>query len=199
MSDNPFLVKIRGLIEYPNIVEVNIRNDPSTKNAIAFKAAVGLDGLRVLDVKPDGVGNNKDGKVYQWFQVDFNDGRIGWIRDDLIEIRGDGGQFGYGSFAVNTYAFDLTRGQATVAPSSAQPTVATPATATTSPETSAESPAPASTTPQPAPVLEGIERVKKASFAITAAFEGTGYAAYNNYDAGIISYGLIQFTMAAGS
>lgn len=42
-------------------------------------------------------------------------------------------------------------------------------------------------------------RIKLASYAITGAFEGSGYAAYNNYDAGIISYGFIQFTMAAGS
>ena len=199
MSDNPCLVKIRGLIEYPNIVEVNIRNDPSTKNTIAFKAAVGLDGLRVLDVQPDSADNNKDGKVYHWFQVDFNDGRVGWIRDDLIEIRGDGGRFGYGTLTTNTYAFDLTRGQATSAPPSPQPTGSTQVSAPIQTETIAETPAPASTTPQPTPVTEGLERVKKASFAITAAFEGTGYAAYNNYDAGIISYGLIQFTMAAGS
>lgn len=47
--------------------------------------------------------------------------------------------------------------------------------------------------------VDSVERVKKASFLITATFEGSGYAAYNNYDAGIVSYGLIQFTLAAGS
>jgi|GEM_PF-601492 len=47
--------------------------------------------------------------------------------------------------------------------------------------------------------FDDLNRIKMASYAITGNFEGSGYAAYNNYDAGIISYGLIQFTMAAGS
>ena len=47
--------------------------------------------------------------------------------------------------------------------------------------------------------FDDLNRIKLASYAITGAFEGSGYAAYNNYDAGIISYGFIQFTMAAGS
>jgi len=47
--------------------------------------------------------------------------------------------------------------------------------------------------------FDDLNRIKLASYAVTGNFEGSGYAAYNNYDAGIISYGLIQFTMAAGS
>jgi hypothetical protein len=47
--------------------------------------------------------------------------------------------------------------------------------------------------------FDNLNRIKLASYGVTGAFEGSGYAAYNNYDAGIISYGLIQFTMAAGS
>ena len=44
------------------------------------------------------------------------------------------------------------------------------------------------------------ERIKKAAFNITAAFEGgKGYANYQTYDAGIISYGRFEFTLAAGS
>lgn len=197
MSDNPCLVKIRGLIDYPNIREVNVRTGPSTTTAIAFKGAVGLENLPVLDVQPDSASNAENGKIYQWFQVDFNDGRRGWVRDDLVEIRGECGQYGYGTLATNTYAFDLTRGEATQSPSTDAPSAST--ATTTGATASPESPAPATTTPQPVPVLEGLERVKKASFAITSTFEGTGYAAYNNYDAGIISYGIIQFTMAAGS
>jgi hypothetical protein len=44
-----------------------------------------------------------------------------------------------------------------------------------------------------------MARVRRLAFLITGAFEGHGYAAYNNYDAGIVSYGIIQFTLAAGS
>lgn len=44
------------------------------------------------------------------------------------------------------------------------------------------------------------ERTKIASFAITSAWEGgLGYADYQTYDAGVISYGRFQFTLASGS
>lgn len=43
------------------------------------------------------------------------------------------------------------------------------------------------------------ERIRRAAFNITAAFEGGGYATYQNYDSGIVSYGRFQFTLAAGS
>ena len=68
----------------------------------------------------------------------------------------------------------------------------------------------APTTPPPAPPAAPVaaaspsdpaeaNRVRRLAFLITGAFEGHGYAAYNNYDAGIVSYGIIQFTLAAGS
>jgi hypothetical protein len=43
------------------------------------------------------------------------------------------------------------------------------------------------------------ERTFRASLAITRAFEGGGFDTYQNYDAGIVSYGIMQFTLAAGS
>jgi hypothetical protein len=43
------------------------------------------------------------------------------------------------------------------------------------------------------------ERVRAAAFAITARFEGGGYDTYQNHDAGIVSYGRFQFTLAAGT
>ena len=47
--------------------------------------------------------------------------------------------------------------------------------------------------------FDDLDRIKLASYAVTGAFEGSGYAAYNNYDSGIISYGFIQFTLSSGS
>lgn len=47
--------------------------------------------------------------------------------------------------------------------------------------------------------FDNLDRIKLAAYGVTGAFEGSGYAAYNNYDDGIVSYGLIQFTLAAGS
>ncbi|MBK8026554.1 MAG: chitosanase [Chloroflexi bacterium] len=43
------------------------------------------------------------------------------------------------------------------------------------------------------------DRVRLAAFNITAGFEGGGYGTYQNRDAGIVSYGRFQFTLAAGS
>jgi hypothetical protein len=43
------------------------------------------------------------------------------------------------------------------------------------------------------------ERERKAAFNITAGFEGGGYATFQTYDAGIISYGRFQCTLASGS
>lgn len=48
--------------------------------------------------------------------------------------------------------------------------------------------------------LSEQDRIKAAAFNITAAFEGgKGYANYQTYDSGIISYGRFQFTLASGS
>ncbi|MBN1120408.1 MAG: chitosanase [Anaerolineae bacterium] len=44
------------------------------------------------------------------------------------------------------------------------------------------------------------ERIRLAAFAISSAFEGgRGYANYQNYDRGIVSYGRFQFTLSSGS
>lgn len=43
-----------------------------------------------------------------------------------------------------------------------------------------------------------IENIRRAAFNITAAFEGSGYGAFQNYDKGVVSYGRFQFTLASG-
>lgn len=47
--------------------------------------------------------------------------------------------------------------------------------------------------------LTDPERIKDVAFAITSTIEGGSYSMYQNYDSGIVSYGLFQFTLAAGS
>lgn len=49
------------------------------------------------------------------------------------------------------------------------------------------------------PPSDDQERTRKAAFNITGGFEGSGYGSYQNYDAGIVSYGRFQFTLASGS
>lgn len=178
---------IRGRPEYPSITEINVRSGPGTNTAIAFKGAVGLNGLTVLDVAPDNEGITADnGKLFQWFNVMFPSGQVGWVRDDLLEVLGDLTAFGYPNVVSQTFAFELTRGQTELTEKLPQekPDAAPKAVAKASPTV---------------PGGGRIERVQKAALAITAAFEGEGYAAYNNYDAGIVSYGLIQFTLSAGT
>lgn len=92
----------------------------------------------------------------------------------------------------------------------AQPATTPSAPAASTPATPATAPAPTPATPatpaQPAapavpvaPNVGSLDRVRRAAFAMTSAFEGGGYATYQTYDSGIISYGRFQFTMAAGS
>ncbi len=44
-----------------------------------------------------------------------------------------------------------------------------------------------------------LEQIRATAFNITAGFEGGGYATYQTYDSGLISYGRFQFTLASGS
>ena len=214
MSNNAFLASIRGLPHIPTIAAINTRSGPSTSHDVPFRAAVGLDNLTVLDVKPDENGTQFNGKLYQWFQLAFPDGERAWVRDDLLAVRGDGVRFGYDLISEAAFAFALERrdvvapGEEVVATPSVGPSspatmpIIVPATAPTAspPATAAPTPSTPADTPSPSPVIESIasdpDRVRKAAFNITEGFEGSGYASFQNYDAGIISYGRFQFTLA---
>lgn len=222
------LARIRGIPAIPSVVEVNVRSGPSTSKDLIFKVPVGMSGQRILDVQVDAENNAKDGKVYQWFQIQFDGGAVGWVRDDLIEIQGDLTKFGYPDLSELKFAFDLSRStpqsaqvsHGTTANSSTA-TAAMPSTSSAPMSTSSSTTAQATvkttgaiwqapgptTVPILAPVLAtgdfsdayaDTERVKKASFQLTAAWEG-GFRAINTYDSGIVSYGFLQFTLAGGS
>ena len=45
-------------------------------------------------MQPDQDNNALNGKVYQWFRLQFPNGATGWVRDDLVSLEGDG-TFGY--------------------------------------------------------------------------------------------------------
>lgn len=196
---------IRGIPNVPTVTEINVRSGPTTTALLVSKRPVGLSGLQIANVLQDSTNAALNGKVYQWFQLVFPDGSMGWVRDDLIEVEGDLTNYGYGIVRERSFAFALTRqavmGAGAATPAATLPTPAPAVSPTPAPAVTPTPPAATPPAPQPAAPVVGFDlaRVKKASFAVTAAFEGTGYAAYNNYDAGIISYGLIQFTLAAGS
>ncbi len=205
-SNQIFTATIRGIPENPSIKEINIRSGPATVNMLVLKAAVGVSGLTILDVMPDSQGSVFQGKIYQWFKLQFPNTVVGWARDDLISISGDGRAFGYGNILTPTFAFTLTRNAAPVpAPPvtlvppvviPGPPVVTTPVPAPPAPVApAAPVPAPPPPAPPAAPVTLDLNRVRIAAFNITAGFEGGGYSTYQNYDAGIVSYGRFQFTL----
>ena len=210
---------IRGIPNIPSVTEINVRIGPGTAYTLAFKIPVGSDSLNILDIQPDAEAKAKDGKVYQWFQLTFRNGTVGWVRDDLLDIIGDCASRGYGNYTQRTFVFPVARAAITPAPVAVAvtPVPPTPVAVTPVPQTPAPvavtpvpqtpvtpspvAPSPVSPTPSPATPLDatGLDRLRRAAFTITQTFEGKGYPAYQNYDTGIVSYGRFQFTLAAGS
>jgi hypothetical protein len=219
MPSTPFQVIILGDRDNPTITEVNVRSGPNRSYAALFRAIVGTSGLRVLEVRGDDQNTLFQGRLFQWFRVAFPNSQEGWVRDDLIQISGDGSNFGYGVIAQPTDAAKVTRNMAVGViapgqeigagtPSTSQPLAPSAPAPAATPVVSAaptpSTPATATTSPAPTPAVTPVggdtpERVRKAAFNITGGFEGGGYAAYQTYDSGIISYGRFQFTLAAGS
>lgn len=216
------LARVRGLPNIPSITEVNVRSGASTSTELVFKVPVGMSGQRILAVETDSGDTERDGKVYQWFKLQFDGGAEGWIRDDLLEIQGDCTAFGYPDLSALTFAFELTRSESPVivVNTPEAPTETTPEeTVTETPVV--ETPTPAetkvtgtvwqvsgpTTEPVMTPVLatgdfptapDDLERMRTIAFRFTASWEG-GFSAINNYDSGIVSYGFLQFTLAGGS
>lgn len=193
MTDSLCLARIRGLPHLPDITQINVRSGPGTNYDIPFQGSVGLDNLPVLAVAEDEEGRNLSDKVYQWFKLSFPDGSTGWVRDDLLDVKGNCSDWGYGTHPPETFAFALTRN--TVSPEKSD----TIKSDEPQPSKSAAGIIQAKTKGLTDYTQIDIDRIRRASFAVTAAFEGTGYASFNNYDAGVISYGFLQFTLASGS
>lgn len=133
-----FKAKIIGIPHIPTITQVNIRTEPNKGSALMFKVDVGTANLDIIDVKPDAANDAQAGKVFQWFKLTFADGQQGWCRDDLIEVQGDGKQFGYGQVATPTVGFVLTRQKAPAAPAPAVPIATAPAPAAPAPSVVAQ-------------------------------------------------------------
>lgn len=175
MSTQPCLATARAI---SGSTPINVRSGPGIQNALVTTVASGSASMRVLDVQPDERGDTSNGFVFQWFKVALASGGTGWIREDLVEIVGDCTPFGYSRLSTPARANTLFR--------------STPITPIPDPD-----PIPVDPIPDPQPNAE--ERARKAAFNITAAFEGGGYATYQNFDSGIVSYGRYQATLASGS
>ena len=141
-----FLVHITGNPNIPTLAKVNVREQPGTSGVgVRFQADIGTRNLPILDVKPDQANNGFNGKVYQWFQVQFSNGVTGWLRDDLISLEGDGTEYGYPILTGASYAFALMRQLLPETTPTPAP-VPTPPTPTPIPPTPTPTPAPTPTT-----------------------------------------------------
>ena len=113
MAQQPFKLKVIGIPHIPAVTQINVRPDAGTNQDLIFKVDVGVSDIPIIDVKEDVEGKNLDGKVYQWFRAQFPQGE-GWVRDDLVEIQGDGTTVGYPVLDTLTFAYSLTRQTGTV-------------------------------------------------------------------------------------
>jgi hypothetical protein len=104
-----FLVNVVGLPNVPTVREINVRAAPTTTAALIIRLPIGTRGLVVVDAQPDSAGTRMNGKLYQWLKVRLPAGGDGWMRDDLVEVEGDGTPFGYPVLLVPAIAFSLTR------------------------------------------------------------------------------------------
>lgn len=127
MAGSNFVLHVTGNPNIPTLRLINVRALPGTGTAVAvlLQTEVGTRDLPILDVQIDADSRDLNGRVYQWFQVRFPNGTLGWLRDDLCSVQGDGTSFGYPNLSSETYAFTLTR--AAVPAPSPQPAPPTPA------------------------------------------------------------------------
>jgi hypothetical protein len=106
-----FVAHITGNPNIPGLGSVNVRAQPGTAPGVAvlFQANIGTPNLGVLEVQPDQANNHFNGKVYHWFRLQFPNGEVGWVRDDLLSVKGDGTTFGYPKLTQDAYGFGILR------------------------------------------------------------------------------------------
>src|SRR4051794_9941148 len=104
-----FIAHITGNPNISSLASVNVRAQPSTATGVAvlFQAPIGTNSLAILEVQPDQTNNAFNGKVYHWFRLRFANGQVGWVRDDLLSVSGDGTSFGYPNLTQEAYAFGI--------------------------------------------------------------------------------------------
>lgn len=116
--------------------------------------------------------SNLDGAGAAWLRLEFSGGSTGWVSADRLTIGGNCTTQWYGIVDPPKQASTLTR----INPANPNPNPPAPPTPT-----------------------DTIERVRGAAYNITVGFEGGAYNTYQNYDAGIVSFGRFGFTLASGS
>lgn len=126
-----FTATILGIPNIPSIIEVNVRSGAGTNQQLVFKTPLGVKAT-IQDVRSDVQGIGLNGKTYQWFLLNFPNNASGWVRDDLINVQGDGSKLGYPNVSQPVLAFSLTR---QLVPIVTTPTIPTQPPVTTTPVT----------------------------------------------------------------
>lgn len=189
MADNPCIAIGRVSTSGKQIL---VRAAPGVEQPYIGAIPLQMGGYEVVEGR-DSVGGAN------WLRLTFVGGISGWVRADEVDIVGECSPAGYGTVAQATRASAVAR--------AGQPA---PVSLPVAPVNPVPVPVPVpipvvapvdTTTPaiMPADISNAVDRVRKAAFNITAGFEGGGYATYQNHDAGVISYGRFQFTLASGS
>ncbi len=98
------------------VTDFPVRTGPGTTfDRAGYTISKGTGGLQILDIQPDSQGTMSDfGRVYQWFHLQFPDGKTGWMRGHVVGISGDLSLWGYGSVSATTHAYTLVRQEVTV-------------------------------------------------------------------------------------
>lgn len=105
------IAAVLGFAYESPVAEFPVRTGPGTNYSMAtFRARKGLSGLEVLDIQPDSQSTRSNfGRIYQWFELRFPDGKTGWMRGHVIGIQGDFSAYGYGIIGQTTHAYTLIR------------------------------------------------------------------------------------------
>lgn len=191
MNPNRFAA-VTGLADDPAKNTFTVYAGPGASFPFIFSVPKGTRNLPVLDVETDHRGDNTNGKVHQWFELEFPNGEEGWVRDDVLSIVGDFRDFGYGFLFAEQAAFSLTREGSALPPAPAAPSA--PAPAPRPPSAASEVSAPAApsaatevtppTAPSaatevtppstPAPATEGVlQKVTEEVMVGTSVMSGT--------------------------
>ncbi len=152
---------------------LNVRRDPDANAPVIGIMPLSSSGYPVQEARGSGAD--------RWLRLAFVGDVSGWVRADLLDLTGD------------CVALDAP------SPAPAPDPTPAPSPAPDPTPTPAPAPTPPSVPPYTPLTNDSLDRIRKAAFNITAAFEGGRYDSYQNIDAGVVSFGRFQFTLAAGS
>jgi len=104
-------VTIVGLIYDSPVTQFPVRTGPGTSFSKGdFTVAKGTSNVKILDIDADVNETQSDfGRVYNWFYLEFPDGKTAWMRDHVIGLQGDYSMWGFGKVSELKHAYLIPR------------------------------------------------------------------------------------------